>query len=127
MFGYRTAYPRWARSCPHGSNESAHRPVGPPWTSTTRGLGLGARGSRGLSSAASISTPSKLLYFTNSGATAVSFAHFSFSVVTARGPPLAGLTHSSGARVAVSPTYASVPRDERANADGFTTSGSSTC
>src|SRR5260370_40511147 len=69
--------------------------------------------------------PSKLLYLTNSGATRLVFDHRSFRVVTARGPPFSGLIHSSGARVAVSPTYASVPRDDRANAEGFTESGSS--
>src|SRR6185295_13446262 len=81
----------------------------------------------GLNNAASISTPSALLYLTNSGAAIGIDAHFSLNAVTARAGAFAGLIHSSGAIVAVSPTYANVPLAERAKTEGLTSRPSSTC
>ena len=62
--------------------------------STTNGLGPGACG---LSSAASLSTPSALLYFTISGVTSAIEFHFSLNRVTVRAVPPAGFSQSSGA------------------------------
>src|SRR2546428_11526365 len=74
----------------------------------------------GTNNAASISTPSVLLYLMNSGATSGIDAHFSLNVVTARAGAFGAFTHSSGARVAVSPAKANVPDGARAKADGLT-------
>src|SRR5713226_599521 len=67
-----------------------------------------------------MSVPSTLLYFTNSGATTGIDFHFALTSVTARAPPFGGLIQSSGARVAVSPTYANTPLRDRAKSEGLT-------
>src|SRR5258705_13651544 len=60
----------------------------------------------------------------NSGATIGIADHFSLTVVTARAGAFGAFSHSSGARVAVSPAKASVPDDARAKADGLTSTPS---
>src|SRR5580704_14163521 len=89
-----------------------------------RGSGLGVDGFK---SAASISVPSALLYFTISGATIGIDAHRSLKCDTTFASPAGVLIHSSGACVAVSPANAIVPSRFLANDDGFTVNPSTNC